>query len=94
MKPEDVPKLCTYDKEKEEWHCKKCGSVILTHTQIVSLHMKEMPLAGFGETVKREVPYCPTCEKKPSDFGIAYYGSEDDPDVRDLRIIKKLQEKL
>ena len=97
MKPEDVPKLCSWDEEKEEWHCNKCGSVILGQEQIVSLHMPPrsgMPLAGFGETVRKIIPYCPKCEPKPRDTGISYYGSEDDPDIRDLEIIKRIREKL
>jgi len=94
MKEEDVPKLCIWDSKKEEWHCNKCGSVIMAHEQILSLHMKEMPLAGFGETTRKIVPYCPKCEKKPSDHGIAYYGSEDDPDVKDLKMLRKIRDKL
>jgi len=94
MKPEDVPKLCTWNEKKQEWRCNKCGSVILSHTQIVSLHLREMPLAGFGETVRKEIPYCPKCEGKPSDTSFAYYGSEDDPDVEDLRRIKRIADKL
>jgi len=95
MKPKDVPKRCTWNQEKEEWRCKKCGSLILGHEQTVSLHMHPnsgMPLAGFGETTRRIVPYCPKCEREPSDCGIGYYDTEDDPDVQDLRVIKKMGE--
>ena len=65
--------------------------------QIVSLHTSptsRMPNLGFGETARRIVPYCPKCETKPRDTGISYYGSEDDPDVRDLKIIRRMQDKL
>jgi len=97
LKPEDVPKLCTWDDEKEEWHCKKCGSVILVKEQIVSLHMSPesgIPLAGFGETIRRVVPYCPKCEREPSDTGFAYYGSEEDPDVQDMKKIRRMSEEM
>jgi len=97
MKPEDVPKLCTWDEDKEEWRCKKCGSVIMGKEQIASLHMPSssgMSLAGFGETIRRTIPYCPKCETEPSDSGIAYYGTDEDPDVQDMKIIRRIGEKL
>ena len=93
MKEKDVPKLCTWNAEKEEWHCKKCGSLIMGKRQILSLHVKGT-LMGFGETVRKIVPYCPQCEKEPPCLGITDYGSEDDPDVQDLRVIKKMGEQL
>lgn len=93
MNPKDVPKLCTWNEDKEEWRCNKCSSLILGHEQIVSLTVKGT-LMGFGETTRRIVPYCPKCESKPSDVGHSYYGSEEDPDVQDMKIILKMGEKL
>lgn len=97
MNPKDVSELCTWNKEKEEWRCNKCGSLILGHEQIVSLHMPSgsaMAGMGFGETTRRIIPYCPKCESEPSNTAISYYGSKDDPDVQDLKIIKKIGERL
>jgi len=60
MRPKDVPKRCTWDREKEEWRRNKCGSVILSHKQIVSLHISPnsgMPLCMHTNPVdvKQEI---------------------------------------
>jgi len=65
--------------------------------QIVSLRMSPnsgMPLMGFGETTRRTVPYCPECEEEPRDTGSAYYGSSEDPDVKDMKIIREIGKRL
>jgi len=92
MKPEEINEKAIYDKEKEEWRCKKCNSVIMSVTRTVSMHMKGS-MAGFGETYRKEIPYCPKCEDVPSCSGFDYYGSETDPDVIDNKIIRSITKK-
>ena len=88
MKPEEITEKAIYDKTKEEWHCKKCDSVIMGKYQIVSLHMKGS-IAGFGETYRKEIPYCPKCEEEPSsNGGFDYYGSKTDPETKEMEIIR------
>lgn len=64
----------------ETWYCNKCNSEIQAIEQTQSLHLSGS-LAGFGETRREMIPYCPKCESKPSSQGFANYG--DDP-YRDL----------
>ena len=97
VNPKDVPELCTWNEETEGWYCSKCGSLILGHEQIISLSMppnSAMAGLGFGETTRKTIPYCPKCENEPSDTGHSYYGSEDDPDVQDLEMIRRIGERL
>jgi hypothetical protein len=92
MRKEDLPKLATWNKEKEEWRCNACGSLIMGHPQILSMRTTTGP--GFGETIWGVAPYCPKCEEVPSSYGTAYYDSRDDPDVQDRAVIAKMTEHL
>ncbi len=94
MNPKDIAKLATWDEKKQEWRCKKCDSVIMGKEVVHSLWLPGM-VGGFGETTRETIPYCPKCEKEPSEFGAPIdYGSEDDPETEELRRIKRIGEKL
>lgn len=50
--------------------CFRCGDEIKVKTVSRSVHFKEMFLAGGGEVVQKQVPWCPLCEKEPPDSDI------------------------
>lgn len=50
--------------------CWRCGTEISLKTVFLSVHVKDMPLVGTQEARQNQVPYCPKCERKPSDRGI------------------------
>ena len=49
--------------------CWNCGAEILVKTVHLSVHFDEMTLAGGGEVRKKQVSYCPNCEKEPPSHG-------------------------
>ncbi len=51
------------DDEGKTWSCKDCGEALMGREKTASLHIKEMRLAGSGETVTLKEPYCPKCGK-------------------------------
>jgi hypothetical protein len=50
--------------------CWRCGAEISLKTVFLSVHIEGMPLVGTGEVRQKQVPYCPKCEKEPSERGI------------------------
>jgi|SRR3972149_10094490 len=52
-----------------------CGEDISSITVSHSVHMKEFGLAGTGEVLPEEFPFCPKHEERPSEYGSpVYYG--------------------
>jgi len=86
---EKIDEEAKYIKKQNIWRCQKCNSIIMAVKQIVSLHMKGT-MAGFGETYRRTIPYCPQCEEKPLPYGFDHYGSKTDPETAELKLIKSL----
>jgi hypothetical protein len=55
--------------EHGEWKHNKCGTVLLGAEVAHAVHDGLFPLSGGGDVEMETVPYCPTCEDKPSFHG-------------------------
>jgi hypothetical protein len=57
------------EKTDEGYRCKKCGSKIMQTTCYASIHSTEFSEVhtGSGEVKRLPLPYCPTCEGKPTE---------------------------
>lgn len=53
----------------DDWTHDKCGTVLLGARVAHPIHDGLFPLSGGGDVQMEVVPYCPTCEKKPSFHG-------------------------
>lgn len=58
----------TYHAEVEEWR-HSCGAVLMTATVSHPIHDSPFAGAGSGQVYHEAVPYCPTCQEKPSRSG-------------------------
>ena len=58
----------TFDEVKKEW-THRCGSVVMGAKVAHSVWDKRFACAGGGEVQYETVPYCPTCQEKPSFYG-------------------------
>lgn len=47
----------------------KCGTVLLGVRVHHPIHDGPFPLSGSGQVQIEVVPYCPTCQEKPSEYG-------------------------
>ena len=58
------------DATSGEWK-HSCGAPLMALNTRVSEHDQRFSgqCSGYGETVKVEVPYCPTCEPYPAEGG-------------------------
>lgn len=56
--------MSNYRKIGEKYKCRDCGSTILAAKVACPVHIGNTPLPT-GESVTRDVPYCPKCERKP-----------------------------
>lgn len=52
-----------------EWKHDKCGTVLMGAQVAHPIHDGPFPLSGSGQVRLETVPYCPTCEEKPSYHG-------------------------
>ncbi len=59
---------CTRHENGEYTH-NACGAKIMTVTVRHSVHDGPSPLSGGGDVDIELVPYCPTCQQKPSEHG-------------------------
>ena len=53
------------------WKCKKCHSHIQQTTGYASVHDGPFPGSGSGRVLHYPIPYCPTCEEKPTGAAIS-----------------------
>lgn len=51
------------------WKHDKCGTELLGANVHHPIHDGPFPLSGYGNVEIEVVPYCPTCEPKPSESG-------------------------
>lgn len=58
-----------YTQEGEGWKCKTCGGDIMAARVHHPIWDGPFPCSGLGRVHVEEVPYCPTCEEKPSSSG-------------------------
>lgn len=93
MRNSESGKTYIYKRNSDGWNCVDCKSEISAVERIHSIHeFPEMPLAGFGKTVRVQVPYCPKCEKEPSSHGHSL--REDPKDVAEIRLIREIGKRL
>jgi hypothetical protein len=59
------------DKKANTW-THKCGSVVMAARVLHPVWVRPFT-GGFGEVDIEVVPYCPTCESKPSSDGAPVY---------------------
>ncbi len=75
------------DEETGAW-MHSCGTRLAAVTVSHPLHLRAMPLAGFGEVRSEEVPFCPSCQTKPSPNGSIWYiedvEAEENRRLRDI----------
>ena len=69
--------------------CEQCGDVKISETVYDSIHDGPFPLSGSGKTIRRDVQYCPTCEKKP----VGGFLKEDPADAREREFLRKMSER-
>lgn len=51
-----------------QYLCWKCGAEVISQVVHNSIHFAEFRgMAGGGEVIRQEVPYCPSCEPVPRD---------------------------
>lgn len=70
----------SYVKQGDIYICSDCNATILSVTVTHSIHLPGGLLggiAGFGEVVSEEVPYCPNCDSKPNPQGKPVYYDYD-----------------
>jgi len=66
----ELHKRCTWNEQKQEWTCNKCGSIIMGKKQHQSGRVPGFICAGGGDDVRViTIPYCPKCDQKPDDVG-------------------------
>ncbi len=80
---------CTRHENGEFTH-NACGTKIMTATVRHSVHDGPFPLSGSGDVELELVPYCPTCEEKPSEHG-APVGRRQ-VDVDEAAILRRMRE--
>jgi hypothetical protein len=80
----------TWNPEKHEWTHTKCGTILLSAPVSHSIHNGAGSLAGFGEVATARVPYCPTCESKPSPNGAPL--RQNPVDVREADILRRMRQ--
>jgi hypothetical protein len=61
--------LGNYKRTKDGWECKTCGHAIMAAQVHHPIWDGPFPCSGSGRVHVEEVPYCPTCEEKPSSSG-------------------------
>ncbi len=49
--------------------CGTCGGTILIVKRAHPIHDGPFPFSGSGKCQYEDIPYCPTCEEKPSASG-------------------------
>lgn len=62
----------TWNDDAREW-THSCGSIVMAAKVYHPIWFKEFTCAGGGDVRIETVPYCPTCEPKPSDQGAPIY---------------------
>lgn len=77
------------DEETGAW-MHSCGTRLASATVTHSLHLRAMPLAGFGEVQREEVPFCPSCQKAPNPNGEPRY--IEDIEAREAEALRKMHE--
>ena len=79
-----------YYQTAQEWRHRPCGSTVLMQTSVVHpIHDAWIPLAGSGQVYTERVPYCPTCQTKPSSAGAPL--SEDPRDRQEHEILERMR---
>lgn len=84
----DVLQESVYDDSTNTW-MHSCGSTLAESTVRHPVHLKSMPLTGFGEVVTEDVPYCPSCQKKPAQDGSVIY--HEDMEAHEQRLLNKIR---
>ncbi len=76
--------------ENGEFTHNVCGTKIMTATVRHSVHDGPSPFSGSGEVDIELVPYCPTCEEKPSEHGVPVRRRQ--VDVDEAAILRRMRE--
>lgn len=58
--------------EDDEYRCIPCGATAIVIPLMRSIHIQEMPGAGFGQVKRIETPYCPKCDTRPKNHEIPF----------------------
>lgn len=59
-----------YRDHLSTFHCWECDAEVQCKTRHLSVHDSPIPLAGSGRVERVQAPWCPNCEREPSDTGI------------------------
>lgn len=66
----------------------KCGAFVMGKTVYLSVRNPLMPMAGSGEVVTQVVPYCPTCETPPPQYGTIL--ETETPAAQEEKMLRKM----
>lgn len=80
---------CTLHENGEYTH-NACDTKIITVNVHHPVHDGPFPLSGSGEVDIELVPYCPTCEEKPSEHGVPVRRRQ--VDVDEAAILRRMRE--
>jgi hypothetical protein len=80
----------TRDPENGTW-VHVCGTVVSEAKVMHPLHTRALQFAGSGRVKIEVVPYCTSCEQKPSEHGDVLY--EEDEDAREREALRKILDK-
>jgi len=87
--PEDGWKY--YVLPDSTYACWMCGVEILLKTVFLTVQVKDMPFVGTQEVRQKQIPYCPKCERKPSDRGFITENLADETKIDSPWSIKASQ---
>lgn len=86
--PEHYPILEECTRNGDDW-IHKCGTTLLGARVFHPVHDGPFELSGSGRVVHEIVPYCPTCEERPSERGAPI--KEDPADVQERDILRRMR---
>lgn len=61
--------LYVASRQTNLWNCAKCGGALLGVRVAHPIWDGPFPCSGSGQCKYEQAPYCPTCEKEPSQSG-------------------------
>lgn len=75
-------------REDGTWFHNPCGTDLETAIVNHSIHDGPGPLGGGGEVFRESVPWCPTCDTRPSPNGPPL--KENPSDTTDREILRRM----